>query len=117
MIFIVVQVNEGAKILTGPLAKEMDENDSFSTLFDSLTSGKYSHYNVQVEVKPSTGPWVLVDEGLEGKILLMKMHNFTQLKYILIQNQWLLLLKIAIIYGSHCCNWSLLLLNKIKIQV
>ena len=43
MIFIVVQVNEGAKILTGPLAKEAEESDLFSTLFDSLTSGKYSH--------------------------------------------------------------------------
>ncbi|RGB22463.1 hypothetical protein C1646_776054 [Rhizophagus diaphanus] len=63
MIFIVVQVNEGVKILTGPLAKEVDENDLLSTLFDSLTSEKYSHYNIQVEVKTSTGPWVLVDEG------------------------------------------------------
>ncbi|PKB96978.1 hypothetical protein RhiirA5_433923 [Rhizophagus irregularis] len=86
MIFIVVQVNEGVKILTGPLAKEVDENDLFSTLFNSLTSEKYSHYNIQVEVKTSTGPWVLVDEKLEGKILLMKMLNFTQLKYVLIQN-------------------------------
>lgn len=86
MIFIVVQVNEGVKILTGPLAKEVDENDLFSTLFNSLTSEKYSYYNIQVEVKKSTGPWVLVDEGLESKILLMKMLNFTQLKYVLIQN-------------------------------
>ncbi|GET52545.1 hypothetical protein GLOIN_2v1787393 [Rhizophagus irregularis DAOM 181602=DAOM 197198] len=51
MIFIVVQVNEDVKILTGPLAKEVDENDLFSNLFDSLTSEKYSHYNIQVEVK------------------------------------------------------------------
>jgi len=86
MIFIVVQVNEGAKILTGPLAKEVEENNLFSTLFNSLTSGKYSQYNVQVEVKTNTGPWVLVDEGLEGKILLMKVLNFTHLKYILFQN-------------------------------
>ncbi|GBC02220.1 hypothetical protein RclHR1_04500008 [Rhizophagus clarus] len=86
MIFVVIQVNEGAKILTRPLAKEVDENDLFLTLFDSLTSRKYSHYNIQVEVKSSTGPWVLVDEGLEGKIILMKMLNFTHLKYGLIQN-------------------------------
>ena len=86
MIFIVVQVNEGAKILTGPLAKEVEENDLFSTLFDSLTSGKYSHYDVQVEIKTETGPWVLAEEGLEGKLLLIKMLNFTYLKYILLQN-------------------------------
>ncbi|GES92070.1 hypothetical protein GLOIN_2v1788492 [Rhizophagus clarus] len=64
----------------------MDENDLFSTLFDSLTSGKYSHYNIQVEVKSSTGLWVLVDERLEGKIILMKMLKFIHLKYGLIQN-------------------------------
>src|SRR3954463_7069260 len=83
MIFIIVQVNEDAKILTGPLAKEVEESDLFSTLFDSLTSGIYSRHNVKVEVKTSTGSWILVDEGLEGKLLLMKMLNFTHLKYIL----------------------------------
>uniref|UniRef100_U9U102 Uncharacterized protein n=1 Tax=Rhizophagus irregularis (strain DAOM 181602 / DAOM 197198 / MUCL 43194) TaxID=747089 RepID=U9U102_RHIID len=55
-VYQVVQVNEDVKILTGPLAKEVDENDLFSNLFDSLTSEKYSHYNIQVEVKTSTGP-------------------------------------------------------------
>src|SRR5438270_4449649 len=86
MIFIVVQVNEGAKILIGPLAKEAEESDLFLTLFDSITSEKYSHYNVQVEVKTETGPWILVNEGLEEKLLLMKMLNFTYLKYALLQN-------------------------------
>ena len=82
--FIIVQVNEGAKIITGPLAKEVDENSLFSTLFDLIISGNYFYQNVRVEVrKTETGPWVLVHEGLEGKILLMKTLGFIYLKYII----------------------------------
>jgi hypothetical protein len=85
MFFIVVQINEGAKILTGPFAKEVEESDLFSTLFDSLTFGNYLHHNVRVEVrKKDTGSWVSVHEGLEGRLLLMKMLEFTHLKYIIL---------------------------------
>jgi len=49
--FIIVQVNEGAKILIGPLAKEVEESSLFSTLFDLITSGNYFHQDVRVEVK------------------------------------------------------------------
>jgi hypothetical protein len=84
-IFIIVQVNEGAKIITGPLAKEVEESSLFSTLFDSIISGNYFHQNVRVEVKKTeTGPWVPVHEGLEGKLLLMKTLEFIYLKYILL---------------------------------
>ena len=80
MFFIVIQINEGTKILTGPFAKEVEESDLFSTLFDSLTSKNYLHHNVCVEVrKKDAGPWVPVHEGLEGKLVLMKMLEFTQL--------------------------------------
>jgi hypothetical protein len=83
--FIIVQVNEGAKIITGPLAKEVEESSLFSTLFDSIISGNYFHQNVRVEVKKTeTGPWVPVHKGLEGKLLLMKTLGFIYLKYILL---------------------------------
>jgi hypothetical protein len=83
--YIIVQVNEGAKILIGPLAKEIEESSLFSTLFDLITSGNYFHRNVCVEVRKSeTGPWISVHEGLEGKLLLMKTLGFTYLKYILL---------------------------------
>ena len=82
MFFIVVQVNEGTKILTEPFVKEVEENDFFSTLFDSLISGNYLHHNVRVEVrKKDIGPWITIYEELESKLLLMKMLEFTQLKY------------------------------------
>ncbi|UZO21928.1 uncharacterized protein OCT59_014309 [Rhizophagus irregularis] len=80
--FIIVQVNEGAKIITGPLVKEVEESSLFSTLFDSVFSGNYFHQNVRVEVrKTETGPWVPVQEGLQGKLLLMKTLGFIYLKY------------------------------------
>ena len=57
MFFIVIQINEGTKILTGPFAKEVEESDLFSTLFDSLTSKNYLHHKVCVEVrKKDAGP-------------------------------------------------------------
>ena len=69
--YIIVQVNEGAKILIGPLAKETQESSLFSTLFDLITSGNYFHRNVCVEIKKSeTGPWISVHEGLEGKLVV-----------------------------------------------
>ena len=86
--YIIVQVNEGAKILIGPLAKEVEETQEsslFSTLFDLITSGNYFHRNVCVEIRKSEiGPWISVHEGLEGKLLLMKTLGFTYLKYILL---------------------------------
>ncbi|CAB5376997.1 unnamed protein product [Rhizophagus irregularis] len=83
--FIIVQVNEDAKIITGPLVKEVEESSLFSTLFDSVFSGNYFHQNVRVEVrKTETGPWVPVQEGLQGKLLLMKTLGFIYLKYILL---------------------------------
>uniref|UniRef100_U9UAU2 Uncharacterized protein n=1 Tax=Rhizophagus irregularis (strain DAOM 181602 / DAOM 197198 / MUCL 43194) TaxID=747089 RepID=U9UAU2_RHIID len=83
--FIIVQVNEDAKIITGPLVKEVEESSLFSTLFDSVFSGNYFHQNVRVEVrKTETGPWVPVQEGLQGKLLLMKTLEFIYLKYILL---------------------------------
>ena len=48
MFFIVVQINEGAKILTGPFAKEVEESDLFSTLFGSLTFGNYLQSNLDI---------------------------------------------------------------------
>ncbi|EXX68134.1 hypothetical protein RirG_107760 [Rhizophagus irregularis DAOM 197198w] len=95
-VFIVVQINEGTKILTGSLAKEVEENDLFSTLFDSLTPGNYLHYNVRVEVRnKDTGPWITVHEGLESKLLLMKMLEFTKLKYVILPSD------IAVSSPSH----------------
>ncbi|CAB4494329.1 unnamed protein product [Rhizophagus irregularis] len=83
--FIIVQVNEDAKIITGPLVKEVEESSLFSTLFDSVFSGNYFHQNVRVEVrKTETRPWVPVQEGLQGKLLLMKTLGFIYLKYILL---------------------------------
>ncbi|CAB5356940.1 unnamed protein product [Rhizophagus irregularis] len=65
--FIIVQVNEGAKIIIGPLVKEVEESSLFSTLFDSVFSGNYFHQNVRVEVRRTeTGPWVSVQEGLQA---------------------------------------------------
>ncbi|CAG8698543.1 22272_t:CDS:2, partial [Rhizophagus irregularis] len=91
-----VQINEGTKILTGSLAKEVEENDLFSTLFDSLTPGNYLHYNVRVEVRnKDTGPWITVHEGLESKLLLMKMLEFTKLKYVILPSD------IAVSSPSH----------------
>lgn len=34
--FIIIQINEFAKILTGPLAKEVEESGLFTTLFNSI---------------------------------------------------------------------------------
>ncbi|RIA82589.1 hypothetical protein C1645_835141 [Glomus cerebriforme] len=65
--FIIVQENEGAKIITGPLVKEVEENSLFSTFFDSISSGNYFYQNVRVVVKKiETRSWVPVHEGLEG---------------------------------------------------
>ena len=87
--FIIAQVNEGTKIITGPLAKEVDESSLFSTLFDLITSGNYFYQNVRVEVrKTETGPWVSVHEGLEGKIILMKTLGFIYLKYIILPDDF-----------------------------
>ncbi|CAI2191778.1 9390_t:CDS:1, partial [Funneliformis geosporum] len=64
--FIIVQVNEGAKIINGPLVKEVEESSLFSTLFDSIISENYFYQNVCVEVrKTETGPWIPVHEGLK----------------------------------------------------
>ncbi|POG59970.1 hypothetical protein GLOIN_2v1788492 [Rhizophagus irregularis DAOM 181602=DAOM 197198] len=89
-------IMQGTKILTGSLAKEVEENDLFSTLFDSLTPGNYLHYNVRVEVRnKDTGPWITVHEGLESKLLLMKMLEFTKLKYVILPSD------IAVSSPSH----------------
>ncbi|CAB5382704.1 unnamed protein product [Rhizophagus irregularis] len=96
MFFIVVQINEGTKILTGPLTKEVEENDLFLTLFDSLTPENYLHHNVHVEVRnKDTGSWITVHEELESKLLLMKMLEFTKLKYVILPSD------IAVSSPSH----------------
>ncbi|PKC00199.1 hypothetical protein RhiirA5_428550 [Rhizophagus irregularis] len=89
-------IMQGTKILTGSLAKEVEENDLFSTLFDSLTPGNYLHHNVRVEVRnKDTGLWITVHEGLESKLLLMKMLEFTKLKYVILPSD------IAVSSPSH----------------
>ena len=102
MFFIVVQINEGTKILTGPFAKEVEESDLFSTLFDLLTSGNYLHHNVHVEVrKKDTGLWVPVHEGLEGKLVLMKMLEFNNSNIFSFH---------PILMHYHHCQYNILML-------
>ncbi|CAB4480784.1 unnamed protein product [Rhizophagus irregularis] len=110
--FIIVQVNEGAKIITGLLVKEVEESSLFSTLFDSVFSGNYFHQNVRVEVrKTETGPWVPVQEGLQGKLLLMKTLGFIYLKYQLPAQKRedtrniLLYNHIIQLFQSMCVSW------------
>ena len=91
--FIIVQVNENTRIITRPLAKEVDKSSLFLTLFDLITSENYFYQNVHVEVrKTETGSWVSVYERLEDKILLMKMLEFIYLKYTILPDDFAALL-------------------------
>ena len=78
MIFIILQVQEGLKTLIQPRIKEVNEESLFFEIFDSVTSGVYIGKAVKVSVRANdTDPWKPVEEGLDGRVMLMKMLKFS----------------------------------------
>ncbi|CAH1765616.1 19158_t:CDS:2 [Entrophospora sp. SA101] len=85
-----VQLREvsSLKSLIQPRIKEVNEESFFYEIFDSATSGADIGRTVRVSVRANdTNPWKPVEEGLDGRMMLMKSLKFFQVKFMLVPEE------------------------------
>jgi len=88
MIFIIFQIYEGFKSLIQLKIKEVNEESFFSEVFDVVTSGAYIGKAVQISVHANDKDlWKSVEEGLDGRIILMKSFKFFQVKFTIVSEE------------------------------
>ncbi|CAJ0753165.1 1084_t:CDS:2, partial [Entrophospora sp. SA101] len=76
------------KSLIQPRIKEVNEESFFYEIFDSATSGADIGRTVRVSVRANdTNPWKPVEEGLDGRMMLMKSLKFFQVKFMLVPEE------------------------------
>ncbi|CAG8621658.1 25122_t:CDS:2 [Dentiscutata erythropus] len=86
MLYLLVQVNEGAKcVIPERIMSIKSKSNRFSDLFDITTLGQYDDRKVEVFIRREKSEgWQEVDNGLNGDLKMLEVLGFMQVKFCLV---------------------------------